>query len=703
MKQVLAKRIGPFVALVTVLLLAGTADAQETHPLWACADKVAGALRDYTVDASHLLLACEKKRREKTTAPADCATDPDVVRQLDGYATTFRREVEECYQPPTPIDQQPGRALCAIESRSLDVLVRNVTSGDAAVAPDSVRLRIVKLVRDLFVTPVAGCARPSGVVSSNSARTCANLISQLGEEKTDETDQCFFSCEKDNLSSTDACVDDEDGQPEDDGVLECIAEKTGPAEDLQPLTDDCSNQDLVALGCPLGENTVDGFVEAFSDRIAQFAEELNFDTFHSSCRTSLAGPPIEIPPANVTLFPSFRTAQVSYGQVLDAAFFGSDTTVRFDSDLNCVDADTAVNGIVVAKSRVTIDGKNKTAQISGPGSRRLRSGAGILVAPGARKVKITNFRRIQNFGVGVQDSGDNVPLRVMKTTFFRNIFAGVRSTSRKTMVVDSTFDRNGIGVHLAGDNSEVKNKIFIRRSEPQTTDSLTPLSPGYGILASGDDVNGDGRAVRVNNVTLDDNRVGVVVEGNGHVVQNSRISQATETPPADARDGIQVLGSSNDINSNSIKFNTGACIVVSGDLNQLEANRCEDNSEEGFVVAGTGNVLENNNAGAPGHGNGLAGYVIGGAGNVLDSNRAEGNGGAGFVVETSTARFKGNRAEGNGGKGFHIVGSGNGLETNSASANGGFEFDIASGNADLSGNKANGSSFSFGAGAITRE
>ena len=82
---------------------------------------------------------------------------------------------------------------------------------------------------------------------------------------------------------------------------------------------------------------------------------------------------------------------------------------------------------------------------------------------------------------------------------------------------------------------------------------------------------------------------------------------------------------------------------------------------------------------------------------------AEGNAGAGFVVDTTTARFKGNRAQGNGGKGFHIAGSGNGLETNSATANGGLEFDIAAGNTDLSGNKANGSSFSFGPGAITRE
>jgi len=691
------------------LFWASTAGAQATHPLWSCADLVTRGLRAYVENGTARLDRCEQARREGQSI-ADCPADSEVASYFANLDDDFQKTVDDCYPPDKAVPDQPGRALCPIESRSLSVLLNHTTDSTppAPNEPDqtiSVRLQLTQLVRDLWVTPFPGCTRPTSRITNQHVLQCADTIAEAADVKGKEAAQCFFSCEKNNLASSDACVDDTTGDPIDDDVIACVAEKTGPNEDLQPIASDCTSADLAALGCPLGEQTVDGFLEALGARLEDFAQDLNFATFHSDCRTSLPNDPVPIVPAQVTLEPSLTKKQVNCGQVLDADFFGSDRKVSFDTDLNCVSVttpapgQTAINGIVVARTGVVINGRARQRTISGPGSRKLRTGAGILLAPGVKRVRVVGFKRIQNFAFGVRDSdaADNKGMQVLKSTLFRNLEAGVYSRSLRTRIVDTTLDRNGIGADLGGDDS-VMNRGFVRRSEPQSKDAQTPLSPGWGALLTGTDANASGVTVRIVGTEFDGNRLGIVVQTDHHLVEQNKVQTPTDPrpdPSEPARDGIWVVGSSNRINSNSVKFNTGNGIVVDGDLNELEANRCEDNDENGYVVSGDANQLVNNDAGSMGHGNHLAGYLVDGTNTVFDTNHAEANLGQGFRIETPTAQFKAGSAKSNGGIGFEIMSDGNDLESNSAEANGGTEFVIAPNNTDGGGNKKNGSTFHF--------
>src|SRR5690606_32783138 len=146
---------------------------------------------------------------------------------------------------------------------------------------------------------------------------------------------------------------------------------------------------------------------------------------------------------------------------LDADFFGRDKVLRFDSNLDCTGVTEPVNGIVVDKNGVTIDGRggpnfNTLHEIIGPGSRSLRKGAGILIKEKRKKVRITNFRRISNFGVGILAEGKNKKLKVNSLTLFRNIQAGLRTDSPKGQVKQVVADRNGIGFDVASNNTVIK-------------------------------------------------------------------------------------------------------------------------------------------------------------------------------------------------------------------------------------------------------
>lgn len=669
------------VLLAASLVLPAPAPAQTTHPLYACANRVAGGLRDYTDEASNILFdICGAERLKAGTIGEVCTRAVDVeIAGNTGAKLSPVANHAECETAGNPSDQSRTlfRKLCPLESRTTTIFLDN------AVGPDSGTLRadLTALADDLFKTVYDGCPRPTGAIGDNAVKDCADQIADVAQREAEEILQCFISCERANLGDADACVNENTGNPTAESLIDCIAKNSGDVEEIE---NDCNQNSHVSdLGCPLGAGTVSALIDALAARLESYAQTVSFATFHSSCRTSTTGPPAEMVPANVTLLPGGTQKQVSCGQTLDDAFFGADNILRFDTDLDCSAADTAVNGIVVAKSTVTISGNEKTRQISGPSRRSLRTGAGIVVAPGVKRVTLTGFRRIQNFGIGVLAMGDNRKLIVQRSTLFRNLQAGIRSDSPKTKVVEVVADRNGIGFELSGNDSIIK-RSEARASEPQSASAADPLSPGWGFHLHGTDTDLDGITVRCTQCTAQTGRVGFVLEGDGQLVENSFAR-------SNVGDGVWVDGTANRFRNNSVKLNTASGVVLKGAGNAINKNQSDENGAAGFLVTGTSNTLLGNGAGSlTDKGNGGVGFLVTGAGNVLDTNEAEANLGGGFLLQATPAVFKGNRADSNGGVGFDVATSGTALDSNTAEMSAGVEWQVAAGNVDESGNRANG-------------
>lgn len=677
-----SSRIRSLAWMVMALLWAfpGAAQAQVGHPLYLCANRLAGDLRDFAGGLFDAVGTCATNRL-RTAGVGDCAHDPTVIAKIDTFAATFADDMTRC--SATEI-----QTLCSFESRDLAHLVPAVTS---TVVAQSVRRRVVDFVLELFETPHAGCARPGSKVSTGAAE-CADRIRTVVTDQSDALAGKYFSCELRNLANGIACVDPDAGDPNSIDLESGIA---GVLEDVSAIARRCDDSMVAGIGCPLGENTVEGLVGALQTRLGDFVSKLNLEVFHASCRTDVGGTKPPLVPADATLEPSKKKVKISCGQVLGTAFFGSDKVLNLDSDLDCSPATTKTDGIVVAASGVRITGRNKAWSITGPGSRKYRTGAGIRLAPGVSNVKIQGFRKIQYFGVGLAaDAAANRGLRVASSVFFRNIEAGVRSAGRRSVILETTADRNGIGFDLSGDGSTV-SRSSARRSEPQGVVVGSPTSPGVGIRMGGVDRNASGVSVRVyNSSSVVGNTIGVQMVGEKGSIEGIEVY-------SNLGDGIQVGGAANVVRDVSVKMNGGHGVSVTGTGSLLDGVGSDENVLSGFDVSGAGTMIVQCGAGSPGDkGNGLDGFHVSGAGTLFDTNRAEANVLTGFVVLAPSALFRGNKSQGNL-IGYLLQGPGNTLESNSAEFNTGDEFRIAPGNVDGRGNKANGSGFRFGSEGLT--
>ena len=668
-------RILPVLALLATAL---PAQAQLGHPLFYCAQRIGGGLRDFSENAVAQLSSCETGRLHSGSAPSGCDPDSaDWQNLIDDLAA--QANADECGTKGNPEDQSATtfRALCPIESRYTGLFVTNTTGTVAGTPRDDLNA----LVQDLFVTEYPSCPRPATAIGNGALYECASKIEDATVAAVSEMYSCFISCEKGNLADSDACVNGT-GVPTQDKLIECLSKEADSVADF--VLARCTSDALVtSLGCPLGTSTREALVAALASRLQAYAQNLSFETFHSSCRTTVSTPPAELVPADATLLPSGTTTKVACGQTLDATFFGTDTTLRFDTDLDCSAATTATDGILVAKNNVTISGAGKTRQISGPSRKSLRVGAGIVIAEGVKRVTVTGFRRIQNFGIGVLAAGGNRKIKVEKTTLFRNLQAGVRSDSPKTKIVEVVADRNGIGFELSGNDSLIKLSQA-RASEPQSASAADPMSPGWGFRLSGTDTDLDGITVRCTQCTAETGQVGFVLEGSGQLVESS-------FSRSNLGDGVWVDGAANRFRNNSVKMNGGHGVVVNGTENSVNKNQSDENAGAGFVVSGEANTLVGNGAGSlTDNGNGQAGFVVLAPGSIFDTNDAEANIGGGFSLQAPAAVFKGNRADSNGGVGFAIESSGTTLDSNTAEKSSSNEWQVAAGNSDASGNRANG-------------
>lgn len=656
------------VALMSSLVTINIAHAVSSAAFAVCAKRTAKAFKRFSIDAVKILGDCEVDSL-KDDERNDCAVDEDVFDDLEDAADGVRREVRKC-------NDEALRALCPHGARDDDGLKAQVLS-----APDGTTTRLMALDAELFTIEYAGCPRPLGEIS-RAAEDCADRITRAQDDALGELQKCQYKCElkKIGASGADPCLE-ENGDPFDPKVLGCIDRV------LEDLNDDISNRcdtaTLMEIGCPLHQSTVSDLASEMKERLFQETRAMSNDIFHSACGSSGGNNPEggETDPIPVTLLPSVTQTQIDCGQVLDAAFFGADTELKLDADVDCSPAGRDTNAMVISASNVTINGRNDH-DVTGPSRSSNRTGVGILIAPGAQNVRIKNIPRLQRYAIGIKDSGDNFGLVIENITVRRNKTAGVRTTSPDVLIDTVKADRNGIGFDVSGDGSTIQDSRALRS---------TP-APGIGMQLGGTDNDANGRVVRVNRSQANENVTGILINVGPQQLEDNDVRDNLAV-------GIVVASNGSKIESNSVKRNGDSGIVVSGSFNNITANSSDENLAFGYVVTGTGNDINNNGAGSlSDQGNLLDGFWIDGTATIVTDNDADANLGSGFVVDENTAVFDRNGAEGNAGVGFEINGTGNNLDTNIAADNGGFEFSIVAGNVDESGNRANGSTFSFSTG-----
>lgn len=654
-------------ALPLWLALAGVAGAQTPapsatpNPVHECALNLTGGIRNYTNDYLQLIGDCEVSKLDGD------ACDTNLQNNINNLDSELHARIDQ----PGECSPAAQDALCPLESDILSELFAALTGNGAT----SLKTQLTEIIEDVFTSPYDGCTRPVGAVSSD-ALSCGEKIADVlaGQELVEKIEAAFFSCERPRLVTPglEVCVDDLLGDPIKQDLIEEVADRLG---DLDLLDARCDAAAIQELGCPLGADSLGALKDALDERLRAFVQQLNLRIFHSDCQGNLPGQPTEPVPANVTLLPSGTTKQLHCGETIDAAFLGSNTEVAFDSDLNCGPSQTAIDGVIVAKSGTKLNGRvGKVWSIRGPQRSSLRTGTGIKLLPGVTRVDIRNFKAIENFGVGIEDApeGNNRKLAIHKTTVRRNVVAGLRIRSPRAVIDQIVADKNGIGMDLSGDGIKVKNGS-------QAKGSLYP--PKVGIQLSGIDRNANGTVVQISSGTTAPNvielnqGIGIHILEGAHLVVQAQVRD-------NLGDGIVIEppGVGSRIDSNTVKLNQNG-IVVRGDMNLIDSNTCEENLGDGYVIesvpvegggtiGGTGNTLLSNSSGKKtDRGNGGVGYRIGGSSTVVDTNEAEANLGSGFVVTGTTTLFKGNTAQSNGEHGFDIQSAGHTFDTCSAEDN----------------------------------
>jgi hypothetical protein len=672
-------------ALATSLVCAGVPDrAVGADPrVRKCAKRVTKGIQAFSEDFLELVGECHFENLVDDEENIDCSTDEDVLEEVAKSEDKLNREVRKC-------DVDAFRAICPLSSRNTEEFSNAILTG-----PTAYFTGLDDILHGVFVESHAPeCPRPPETSEPTSeVEDCAKEIQAQSMAAMEELQKCFFGCMQSELQAPldEPCIDENTGFAINNKLASCIANVN--SDFTGNIVNECESDPeeyggpdafIQALGCPMGASTLSSATTLLWSRIDSQVRATNLKIFVSPCRTTIdggGGEGGELVPANVTLLPSLTTKQVNCGDVLNASFFGSDTAVRFDTDLDCGPATTPTDGIVVAVSGVTIDGNARSRLITGPSGGANRTGTGIRVAPGATSVKIKDFKGIDFFGVGIGDAGNNTGLEIDRVTVRRNTIAGIRLTTPGADVEDAVADRNVIGFDMSGDDSQLR-KARARRAGPL---------PGYGIYLHGTDANANGRTVRVSESDVEDNVIGVWAEGQGHRIEQNEFRGNTVQSAVIAGTGIR-------LDDNSIKLGAGDGVLVSGDANVITANRSDQNLGAGFVVSGDNNQVNGNGAGSlTDLGNGGAGYRIEGTGNDFASNRAEANVGAGFHVLAANI-IRSNDSRANQGPGFQVSGSGSSLNTNVGEANAAAEFVIAAGNIDQNGNRANGATFNFGAG-----
>lgn len=618
---------GAFFLLLTgilaVSLLPRSANAQADGDTIRCAQTIVKAVSDFSERYYEALSRCEFKRIAGSR-PAFCETDSRLAKDIDGALRRLERELENCKEDALA-------NLCPLAARNPGDLRSALLSGLSSPAG-----RLKALVSSIFVDPTRdGCPRP-GWDASREAEECGKILSRNGAELVEELQTCFFDCELKQLKQNEPilCADTRTGAPAAPKVHECVEkEMVGFLESIDRRCEDVGISDL---GCPMGQLTATGAGSATIAEVLQVVEQLNLGIFHSACRTETD---IAVPtaPSSATLLPSRTRVHLACGAVVDSSFMEGDSVLMLDGPVNCDSLMEARDGLVIATSGITLDGRGLYGVI-GPDRSRYRTSAGIRLLPGAENVRLQNLKSVRRFGVGIADSGLNPGLRIQDVALRRNEIAGLDLSSSRVTIDGLYADRNEVSAILEGDDIVVRGSILRRSGGGR----------GLAVEIMGDDTDGDGISVAFTDNLLEHNGTGMVVNGSRVRIVNNRIIRSRYS-------NVEYAASDGRIENNLLRDGRqGHGLDLRGSGNQVIGNESEKNGLAGFAVSGSNNVLRSNEAG--------------------DLRRGNGSKGGGFVV----------------------TGAGNQLGDNVSHRNRPNQFSIGSGNQDLGGNQAGEDSFSFG-------
>jgi uncharacterized repeat protein (TIGR01451 family) len=391
--------------------------------------------------------------------------------------------------------------------------------------------------------------------------------------------------------------------------------------------------------------------------------------------------------AVATYLPSGRQVILPCGSELDAAAFGTDTTLRLDASLGC--SATAV-GLRIAASGKTLD-LNKF-KIIGPNSGAVAKGsAGIVIAAGRTNVTVSGGSTngtagIEFFDWCIADEGGNTGLAIDKVRCFRARSAGFDLVSDNVSVTSALVDKavgtkattfeppGGVGIRVTGDNVSIHN-TKVRRS-------------AVGVWASGADADANGNVVTITGNTSSsrvESSIGIGILADGEKLQVKDMLIMGDGLDGKSTDGVVLAATAVGavLDGVQVKKFAGSGIVAAGAATQILRSRVEQVGADAYVVTGAGSTLANNEARAERHG-----YVLGAADLTARTNLAEDVGGDGFVVDGERAKLDGNAAKSTAGHGFVLNGAQAIVDTNTAEFAGGDGFQIAGGAGAYGSNRA---------------
>ncbi len=604
------------VGLGVLLGASSRAEAKPDNDTLRCFDSLMKGARRYAVEAAQAISKCEMTRLE-TQPGQSCADNSRRAGDLANAAKKFVESMSNC---------QSGRfaAICPLESRTLAAF-------DTAVrGPEqSLETRFVDMISGAFAGGLLPQCPAPVTRPSTKARECGKAIATVWKETLDDALECIFDCELRVLKRDEGelCIDLLTGAASEHKLGECLAEVADDA--ALALVRRCDDAAVSDLGCPLAATSSVQVSELIVGGVLGFSEALNLKALHATCRTDTETTVPSAPGAG-TLKPSGRSVSIACGSLLDSDFFDGDDLLVLNSHVNCDAARGDLDGLVITASDVTIDGQAVWG-VNGPDVDSARTGAGIVIAAGTSGVTLKGIKYIRNFGVGAEIEAGASGVVIQDLSVRRNEIAGVLSRGNAVELSRIYADRNKVSFDLAGDD------VVLVDSTARRTDD----ADGASVVIEGEDLNSNGRAIRVNDCLIESNKgMGLLVRGSANRVRATRILRGRGH-------ALVIQGDGNRIEDNLISDNrAGHGVLVQGRHNVIQRNRSERNEYNGFQIVGSENELFFNEAGDPGggRGNGGDGFVVAGALNLFGGNVATDNSGKAFELHPTTVDLGGNVA-----------------------------------------------------------
>lgn len=284
----------------------------------------------------------------------------------------------------------------------------------------------------------------------------------------------------------------------------------------------------------------------------------------------------------VVIEPSSVTANATgtaSGQAIAAIVLVQNTT---DVGIDNVAVDGANNGIGgCSPDLVGILYQNASGEVNHAAVRNVKlsaslngcqSGDAILVQSGGGEMSVVNVTNssihdYQKNGITANESGTQVEID-------HNVVTGIGPTTGAA--------QNGIQIGFGAAGSITRNTVANNVWSPCTSLSSCAAA-GTGILV----FESDGVTVRNNKETVA--QVGISINANHASVTNNQVSDSI------VADGIDLIGSSNDAESNAITHSDDAAVFIAGNGNTVQANTINEAAFGILKVSGsTGNLITNN-------------------------------------------------------------------------------------------------------------